>query len=228
MSTVVSELNEISIVDFLNRGNGRTILLTGVSWPEYEQFLRDFWENTNLSFAYNDGKLEILTKSLTHENYSRSIYNLVLVYCEHFDIDIEGRGSATFKRSEFEKGVEPDECFYLKNVEKVIGLNQIDLEEYPLPDIAVEIDITTDSLDKFPIYAALEVPELWVFDGTTMKFYELSGKSYNQIEKSCALPLLSANLLTEFLVLNHEKGQTAALKEFRRWLNEHLSDNPKS
>ena len=89
-----------------------------------------------------------------------------------------------------------------------------------MPDIAVEVDITTESLDKFPIYSALKVPELWIYDGKNLSFYQLEAEKYHQIKHSRALPELSAKDLTEFLELSRKKGQTAALKNFRQWLGE--------
>lgn len=89
-----------------------------------------------------------------------------------------------------------------------------------MPDIAVEIDITHVSLDKFSIYAALGVPELWLYDGKNLTFYELESEKYHQISNSVALPLLSAEKLTELLKISQTKGQTLALKSFRQWLNE--------
>ena len=217
MNAVVSELQDVSIVDFLNNQDGRTVLLTGISWSEYEKYLNSFWEKTNLSLAYDNGRLEIMPKSQKHEDYSRSIYNFVLAYCEHFENEIESRGSATFKQEFAKKGVEPDECFYIQSANKIIG-RKISTEEFPSPDVAVEVDLTTESLDKFPIYAALEVPEVWIYDGEKVSFYELEAENYRRISHSRALPRLAAAKLGEFLEISRAKGQTAALKSFRAWL----------
>lgn len=221
MSAVVSELQDVSIIDFLHNGNGRTVLLTGISWSEYEKYLNSFWEKTNLSLAYDNGRLEIMPKSQKHEDYSRSTYNLVLAYCEHFDIEIESRGSATFRQEFARKGVEPDECFYVQSADKIIG-RKISAKDFPVPDVAVEIDLTTESLDKFPIYAALGVSEVWIYDGEAIAFYELEAKNYRRVSHSRALPRLSAEKLGEFLEMSRTKGQTSALKSFRKWLREEI------
>ena len=217
MNAVVSELQDVSIIDFLNNGSGRTVLLTGISWAEYEKFLNAFWEKTNLSLAYDNGRLEIMPKSQKHEDYSRSVYNLLLAYCEYFDIKLESRGSATFKQEFAKKGVEPDECFYIQTADKIIG-RKISAKDFPAPDVAVEIDLTTESLDKFPIYAALKVPEVWIYDGKTVSFYELEAENYRRISHSRALPKLEAEKLAEFLEISRTSGQTFALKSFRAWL----------
>ena len=218
MSAAVLDCHILTVGDLLNGGSGKVLLLTGVSWAEYEEFVRHNLDKNNLSFAYADGVLEIMSKTPKHEDYSRFIAKLVLFYCDEFDLTLEDRGSTTYKRTELEKGVEPDECFYVQSASKIIGLQETDLEKYPVPDAAVEIDLTTKSLNKFPIYAALGVPELWIYDGKKIRFYQLAEKKYNQSETSLTFPLLSSDVLTEFLNRKETEGQTAALKAFREWL----------
>jgi Uma2 family endonuclease len=212
-------LNKFTAVDFLTNGSGRTILLNDISWQEYEMFLEDFAEKSGWRLAYDTGKLEIMPPTQAHETFSFSFSLFVLAYCEHFNLDMQGAGSTTFRRAFLNKGVEPDECFYIQNAEKVIG-KKFKSNEYPMPDVAVEVDVSTDSLDKLPIYAALQIPEIWVFDGKKVFFYQLDGEKYNQISNSVALTSLSSETLTEFLNLSETKGQTVALKSFRQYLNE--------
>ena len=220
MNAAIAEnfvLDNFTAVDFL--ANGRTILLNDISWNEYEMFLKDFEERAGWRLAYNRGKLEIMPPTFEHDYYSFSFHDFIRAFCDEFDITLEGAGSTTFRRQFLEKGVEPDECFYIQSAEKIIG-KKYSPKEYPMPDIAVEIDVTTESLDKFPIYAALEIAEVWIYDGETVSFYQLVGKNYRQISHSRALPLLVAKKLTEFLETSKTKGQTAALKSFRKWLGE--------
>lgn len=222
MSITTSEnfvLNKFTAVDFLTNGSGRTILLNDISWQEYEMFLEDFADKSGWRLAYDSGKLEIMPPTYEHEHFSLSFHNFVLAYCEQFNLTMESLGSTTFRRSSLNKGVEPDECFYIQSAEKMIG-KKFASKEYPIPDIAVEIDISTDSLDKFPIYAGLEVPEIWIYNGKKVEFYNLKDKKYHQTNESVALPKLSSEKLSEFLKLSEEKGQTFALKSFREWLNQ--------
>ncbi|MBA3601525.1 MAG: Uma2 family endonuclease [Acidobacteria bacterium] len=221
MNTATAEnfvLDNFTAVDFLT-GDGRTILLNNISWNEYEMFLKDFEERAGWRLAYDGGKLEIMPPTPEHEEYSFSFHDFVRAYCENFDINLEGRRSATFRRKFLEKGVEPDECYYVQSAEKIAG-KQLPTKNFPVPDVAVEIDVTTESLDKFPIYAALQVPEIWIYDGATVSFFELEAENYHPISDSRALPLLSAEKLTEFLKMSRREGQTSSLKSFRAWLSE--------
>ena len=222
MNATVTEnfvLDKFTAADFLAGDSGRRILLNDISWAEYEHFLEDFEQRPGWRLAYNGGKLEIMPPTPEHEEYSFSFHDFVRAICDRFDINLEGRRSATFRSEILEKGVEPDECYYIQSAEKVAG-KKFPKDKFPVPDIAVEVDVTTESLDKFPIYAALKVPELWVYDGKVLSFYELRRQKYHQITQSRALPQISAKDLTNFLETSRSEGQTAALKSFRRWLGE--------
>ncbi|MCY7376435.1 MAG: Uma2 family endonuclease [Pyrinomonadaceae bacterium] len=219
MSATAAEnfvLDNFTAIDFL-AGSGKTVLLNNISWDEYENFLRDFETRAGWRLAYDGGKLEIMPPTYEHEYYSFSFHDFVRAYCDVFDLELVGARSTTFRRRFLEKGVEPDECYYIQSAEGIIG-KKFSSKEYPMPDIAVEIDVTTESLDKFPIYAALQVPEIWIYDGRRVSFYELEAENYRQISHSRALPHLAAENLAEFLAMSRAKGQTFALKSFRVWL----------
>lgn len=208
---------KLAAFDSLLDGVSRCILINDVSWEEYEFYLDIFAERAGWRLAYDGGKLEFMPPTINHERYSTVFNDFVREVCMFFDIELESAGSTTFHSKILNKGVEPDECFYIQSASKIQG--KVDLKKpYPIPDIAVEIDITTESLDKFPIYAALEVPEIWVYDGKHLAFYELDNGNYHQIPHSRALPQLSAMDLERFLEISKKQGQTAALKSFRQSL----------
>src|SRR5438034_9295297 len=101
-----------------------------------------------------------------HEDYKDFVSHAVRALSDELGIELEPRwGSATWKRRTFRKGAEPDTCFYVANAHRIIGKPKIDLDSDPPPDIVVEIDMTNESLSKFPIYAAIGVPEIWRYDG---------------------------------------------------------------
>ena len=195
---------------------GATLVFQQVSWDKYEQLLEDLADRPGLRVSYNEGKLEIMSPLSEHEEYKESILLLVWAFAEEHGIELESRGSTTWKRRKLRKGSEPDTCFYVRNAEKIIGKREIDLESDPPPDIVVEIDTTNESLSKFPIYAALGVPEIWRYNGKHTQFYELTGRSYAEISESRFLPGLTTELLTESLDLSKTQGQRKALTAFRR------------
>ncbi len=111
---------------------------------------------------------------------------------------------------------------YIENAARIIGKRKIDLESDPPPDIVVEIDISNDSLPKFPIYAALGVPEIWRYDGHTCHFYRLGRDKYVEGQASGFLPALSGQIISEAIELGKTRGQDEALRAFRRKLQRRL------
>jgi Uma2 family endonuclease len=45
-------------------------------------------------------------------------------------------------------------------------------------DLVIEIDITSHSINKIPIYAQMGVPEVWRYDRKIFRFDLLEGKAY--------------------------------------------------
>ncbi|PYS90952.1 MAG: hypothetical protein DMF64_13565 [Acidobacteria bacterium] len=196
---------------------GATLLLPRLSWEEYETLLSDLTDRPGLRVSYDAGRVEIMSPLPEHEEYKETIYSLTRVMAEELRITVESRGSATYKQKRLAKGAEPDTSFYVQNAARIIGQRTIDLAVDPPPDVVVEIDTTNESLGKFPIYAALGVPEIWRYDGRAAQFFQLAGAVYEEIEHSRAFPMLTAGVLTEFIEQSKTQGQSAALDAFRQY-----------
>ena len=206
----------ISYLDIVERlPAGATLRLHNVGWDEYEHLLSRMDTLPGRRVSYDRGRLDIMSPSLEHEEYKETIYSLVRALSEELGVTLESRGQATFKRKLLKQGAEPDTCFYVQNALRLIGRRTIELGEDPPPDVVVEIDTTNDSLDKFRIYAALGVPEIWRYDGARAYFYQLVGEEYQVMDNSLAFASLAATDLARFVELSKTEGQTAALAAFR-------------
>jgi Uma2 family endonuclease len=194
---------------------GATLLIPHVSWDEYEQLLQDLGERPELRVTYDEGRLEIMTLSDEHEEYSDDILRLASLFSLERGITLESRGSATRRKHSLGKGTEPDASLWVASASRIIGKRKIDPEIDPPPDVVVEVDITKDARGKFSIYAALGVPEIWRYDGTQVEMYELTGSMYTECDASRFFPGLTRSLLLEFLELSKTQGQTLALEAFR-------------
>ncbi|MBC7881548.1 MAG: Uma2 family endonuclease, partial [Anaerolineae bacterium] len=169
------------------------------------------------------GTLELMSPSYNHERWKRCFYIIFLVLGEELDIPFFSGGSTTFRREDLEKGLEPDECYYIQNAGAVAGKKSINLQNDPPPDLAVEIDITSTSLKRLAIYAALGVPEIWRFDGSNLVFLKLADGDYQEIIFSQAIPLLRVLDLQTFLCNFGGEDDIRFLKNFRLWLMQTLS-----
>ena len=189
-----------------------------VSWEEYEQLIDELGEARGLRVSYNDGTLEIMTVSSAHESYATFINRLISHLSFRQRINIRFFGSATMRAKRKKKGSEPDACFYIQSAPAIGNRIQIDFTVDPPPDIVVEVDVHHDSRDKFSIYAALGVPEIWRYDGQDLTIHILQEDRYVGVESSGALPMLSSRALTDFLARLPKDGESQTLNAFDEWL----------
>ena len=195
-----------------------TTLLMGIRWETYQALLLDLAENPSKKLTYDQGTLEIITPLPEYEINKGFLGRLVQTTTELLGLEISILGSTTLSRKDLQKGVEPDECYYITNEELVRGKIKFDFNHDPPPDLAIEIDITSSSLDRLTIYAALGIREIWRFDGENLFIYCLQYGNYQEQEKSNVLPILSRSVILNFLIRRGEKGENALLREFREWL----------
>jgi Uma2 family endonuclease len=195
----------------------RTVL-HNISWETFEALLKDTGEHRGLRFAYEDGTLEIMTPLFEHENPKCNFGNFIIALAEELEIEIRSAGSTTLKKIKKTKGIEPDNCYYIKNELAVRGKETLNIESDPPPDLAIEIDITSSSVNKFNIYSALDVPELWRYDGSNLNFYELVEKQYLKRDYSIAFPIISVDDINRFIEQSKTMPEITLLKSFRTWL----------
>ncbi|MGH7965954.1 MAG: Uma2 family endonuclease [Candidatus Binatia bacterium] len=197
---------------------GPRFILYGVSWATYERLLADFADSHAAHFAYDQGALEIMAPSFQHEEINRLIATLFEVIAAEMDIDCVNAGSTTFKRVDLARGFEPDTCFYMRNNAACVrGKEEIDLAVDPPPDLVIEIDITSPSLNKLPIYAAVGVPEVWRYDRQRVAIFTLAGEVYNEREESMVLPRLTGAVISSFLAESKTLQRPAWLRKLREW-----------
>jgi Uma2 family endonuclease len=196
---------------------GAALVLHQFSWDDYETLVQVL-DRRNLRIAYDSGRLEIVSPLPEHEECSDLINALVRILSDELGVKVQSYGRATWKRRSLTKGVEADACYYVVNASRVSGKQKFDLDVDPPPDIIVEIDITNESLVKFPIYAALGVPEIWHYDNTRMRFFKLTGDTYGEVATSQFFEGLKPEMLSDALEESQADDQTTALRAFReRW-----------
>lgn len=199
----------------------RTVL-HNISWQTFETLLQETGEDRGSRFAYDCGTLEIMTPLFEHENPKSNLGNFIIALAEELNLEIKSAGSTTLKRRIINCGIEPDNCYYIQNELAVRGRKSLDLEIDPPPDLAIEIDITSSSINKFGIYSALGVAELWKYNGRVLKFYQLIERRYVECELSIAFPIVSVIEMSEFIEQSKTMGEIALLKSFRAWVRDKI------
>jgi Uma2 family endonuclease len=194
------------------------VVLHNISWEQYERFLDDLGDRSSARMAYDSGTLEIMTPLPEHEYFKEAIGDAVKDAAEELEIDYESYGSTTWRKQITLAGAEPDNCFYFQNEALVRGRLDLNLNRGdPPPDLILEIDMTSKSLDRFPIYARLEVPELWCYDNGMLNIYHLQGDRYIQAQVSLALPQLPVQEIPELIEAHRGEGRRALRRSVREW-----------
>lgn len=201
------------------------VVLPNIRWETYESLLADLEDCSAPRLTYDRGKLEIMSPTPEHERLNDAVKALVIIFVEEFDVESAGFGSTTFRREDLERGFEPDSSFYFRNEYSVRNKTRLDLTIDPPPDLVVEIDITSPSLDKFPIFAQLGVPEVWHYDRTTARIFHLEGNVYVERQSSGVLPFVTSSALTGFLAESLTSSRRAWLRKVRNWAREQQGKN---
>jgi len=201
---------------------GSSLRMDNVSWDDYEELLADLGESYSVRIFYDQGRMEIMSPASMHERPKNIINVLVSVLRDELDVDIESLGSTTYKEEWKAKGAEPDDSFYIQNASAVMGKDEnLDLAHDPPPDLVIEVDRSSSSLNRLPIYAGLGVLELWRVYQRLVRIWVLEGDSYVESSHSRAFPFLPEDVISDFL----EKGITGssrkAANEFRQWIQQH-------
>ena len=193
------------------------IILKDATWETYEQLLKNYQEDSSPRFAYDNGSLEIFMPSQEHEESNRFFELFISAIAEARKLKIRSLGSTTQKREDLLKGLEPDSCFYIQNANLITNVKRVDLSIHPPPDLAVEVDVTSSSLDRFAIYSALRVPEIWRCENNDVKFFQLESNEYVEVIESLALPNVKANDVTRFLHESQTSERYEWLPNVREW-----------
>jgi Uma2 family endonuclease len=208
---------------------GQCLRLSGVDWRTYTRLLHIFAERPGVRLTYDRGELEIMSPSLVHDDNGRFLGRLVAVLTEELGLPLKSGGSTTLRRRLRQRGVEPDECFWIANAARMAGRLRLNLRTDPPPDLAIEIDVTHSSLNRLAIYAALGVPELWRLDGDTLTFYTLTaGQGYQVVANSQAFHLITPADLLPFIQQARQAGdENVLMRQFRAWVRQrHAPSTP--
>jgi Uma2 family endonuclease len=199
------------------------ILLEGVTWETYQALLTDLGNHRSSRLAYDKGILEIIMPSDLHEIINRLLEAIVRALTEELEMKIKGYGSTTLDQEDLASGVEPDSCFYIQNVDRIIG-KKLDIKTGPPPDLAIEVDITSSSRRRFGIYLQLQIPEVWRYtEQQGLIIYQLQAGKYQECNFSPTFPMISGEVLQRLLQRADTEDDNAIIRALRQWLRTHSS-----
>ena len=169
---------------------------------------------------YDGEQLEIMVLSLPHEDPKRTLEAIIEMVVLATKATMRRVGATTLKRSDLFKGIEPDSAFYFRNAKLMRGKHELSLPLDPPPDLVLEVAIGRDALDKFPIYAALGVPEVWRWDGQSAIIYRRDGGTYKESSASAELPPVTSEALTLFVERESEMDNLEWAEMIQAWVRD--------
>jgi Uma2 family endonuclease len=198
------------------------LLLRDVGWNDYEAMLEIVGER-HVRVTYDRGTMEVAMPSQLHEQAAQLFGLFVSRLAEELQIPYEPLGMTTWRKPDAERGLESDQCYYIKNQAIVRQRDVLDLDIDPPPDLAVEIDITSSSLNRMGIYAEIAVPEVWRYDGKTVTFFVLRpDRRYEPSDESASFAALRPADVEHLIELGRSMDKLNWARELRKWIQNEL------
>jgi Uma2 family endonuclease len=196
------------------------VVLHGVTWELYEKLL-ELLDEQHVYLTYDGGELELMSPQPKHEHYKWTISRWIVVMAIELSLNVRPGGSITFRRKDLKKGLEPDDCFWIANEPAIRDKSYVDLETDPPPDLALEIDITSSSVNRQAIYAALGIRELWRYNGKELRAFQLQPDgTYVQHDKSLSFPFLPLKDFQQFFERPKGIAEGEWITSFQKWVCE--------
>jgi Uma2 family endonuclease len=179
----------LQILDKTTSISEQRFLLPGYyTWEELEKIEALTADAGGLRITYLDGCIEFMTLGEQHETIKSILAILIAAYFFEKRINFIPVGSATRRAKEKSASFEPDESYY-------IG------EKKENPDLAIEVNITSGSIDKLEKYKRFNITEVWFWENNQLSLYHLKNNNYEQINQSELLPDLDIDLLVRCVLM---------------------------
>ncbi|MBE9174986.1 Uma2 family endonuclease [Synechocystis salina LEGE 06155] len=169
-----------------SQSSDNCLTLTGISWQKFEQIEITFSDVEGVRFVYLDGELGFMILGAKHEYYKRTISLLLEAYLRATNIRFYSGGSATLGDNNITGRKEPDESYNLYSKKDV-------------PDLVIEVIVTSGSINILEIYRRIGIPEVWFYEDGMLKVYSLIDQQYNKVNHSNLLPDLNLEILTQYI-----------------------------
>ncbi|MDF0554249.1 Uma2 family endonuclease [Kamptonema sp. UHCC 0994] len=176
------------------------ITLYDISWEKFEAIEATLDGIPGVRLVYLDGTLDIMTPlSEEHEDGKSTIGWLLELYFIEKGIRAYARGSKTIGNIGLGGRKEPDESYNLQTKKDI-------------PDLVIEVVVTSGGVNVLEIYRRIQVPEVWFWRRGQLSIYCLREQQYEQLEHSELLPELDLGLLVRCANM---PDQYDAIVEFR-------------
>ena len=160
----------------------RLLLPRNYSWQEFVVLENLLASSGSFRITYLDGWIELMTVGEPHELIKSLLGMFLEAYFIEMGIEFIPVGNATRRGEEKGTSFEPDESYYLG-------------EKKDNPDLAIEVILTSGSLEKLEKYRRFKIPEVWLWENNQLDVYALISSEYHLVNYSQLLPDLDLELL---------------------------------
>jgi Uma2 family endonuclease len=203
---------------------GQRLRLQEVDWHKYCRLLKKYEERPGIRLTYDRGSLEIMVVTFEHEGDAYLLGRFVDVLTEELELPVAPGRTTTLKLRKAMKGLEPDNCYWIRHESSVRPLKRIDLRRDPPPDLAIEVEVSRGALKRMTIYEALKVPEVWRSGRRKLSFTILDSKGrYRPSPESQIFPGLRPEDLMRFLALRGQFEHNQVIRRFREWVRQQIA-----
>jgi Uma2 family endonuclease len=175
-------------------------VLDDIAWQQYETLRSTLDSVPGLRLTYFQGCLEFFMPSPEHEQLKSILGRLIELFSIETNTRLYACGSTTYRKQAKKRGLEADESYCI---------NQ--LKEFP--DLAIEVTLTSGGIDKLEVYKGLEIPEVWFWEGETLRLYRFQDGEYQQVSCSVVLPNLEIDLLVRCALMADQFDAAVAFRK---------------
>lgn len=160
--------------------------LYNITWEQFKTIDTSLEESKGVKLSYLNGVLEIMSPiGPEHERVKSTIGVLLEAYMREKSIRFYRCGGFTIESPKTTSGT-PDESYAVGTPKEI-------------PDIVIEVIITSGRLDKKELYRPRKVPEVWFWKKGQITLFHLGEQGYEQRSRSEFLPDLDLSVLKRYL-----------------------------
>lgn len=164
----------------------KLVTLYGISWEKFKAIEAQLEDNRDVKLSYLSGVLEIMSPvGEEHEYIKRTLGLLLEAYMKEKGIRFYALGGFTLEAPGYASGT-PDDSYS-------IGSNK------EVPDIVIEIIITSETLNRRELYKPKKVPEIWFWKSNQLRVFCLKEGEYEEVSRSTFFPDLDLALLRRYI-----------------------------
>lgn len=187
------------MAQLLDKPTEQRFIQTGVSWESFKTIQRGFAGSPGVRLFYYEGELEILSTSPEHEIVKGNIGYLIEDYMLNQGLEFVATGSFS-QEKEAVASAQADESYCFS-------------KRKPIPDLAIEVVITSGGPSKLKRYKVLEVQEVWFWENGEISIYQLSPTGYHKISESQFVKGINLERLAQCAAI---ESRPQAVREFRK------------